>query len=64
MNWKVSKEELPAHNKSVIISHGGSYNIASFDKFKKGFQIKNGNFLPADNNEVLWSVIVAPERKP
>jgi len=62
MNWTHSSTSLPKdHNRIVLLYHEGSYQIAKFDKYKKGFVLQNGNFISSENTSLHWAELSPPQ---
>jgi hypothetical protein len=62
MKWFSTEEKVPQQSKSIVVFHEREYHIWAFDKFRKGIQLKNDNFLSLDKNEVQWSEIEPPNK--
>lgn len=62
MNWTPTKTSSPKeHNRIVLLYHDGSYLIAKFDKYKKGFVLQNGNFLSVETEHLHWTELSPPQ---
>ena len=60
MKWLSSKEKLPPHLRTVLISYKGQYHVGHYDKFTKHFQLNVGNTVNLGNNEIYWTNIQTP----
>ncbi|MCU0360158.1 MAG: hypothetical protein MUF75_05475 [Bacteroidia bacterium] len=62
MNWTNSSISLPKdHNRIVLLYLEGGYQIGKFDKYKKGFVLQNGNFIPVENANLHWLELSPPK---
>lgn len=62
MNWTHTSNALPkAHNRPVLVYHGGSYHVAKFDKYKKGFVLSNGKLLSYETEKLHWTELSPPQ---
>lgn len=60
MKWTKASDKQAPHLKTVLLSFSGIYQVGYFDKYELCYRLNNGNRLPADLPNLLWTDIQPP----
>jgi hypothetical protein len=57
MNWVKANEKLPDHTQEVLIRHHTIVDLATYDKTREKFILKDGTTIKA-KADILWLELV------
>lgn len=58
--WYDPTNKEPSHEEQVLICCHATYNVATYNSYKKGFELKGGAFLPVNKYPMEWAGLLNP----